>query len=436
MKIQLSYKRIITLISVLILALVLVSCEEAPQQGEQLQIYFLKDYSASPGSAVDVVEITISRNSDKVTHAMKKLLADPGVSGLVSPFPKGISLSSVKYDGEKVIIGLSEEYGELYGADLAAADACVVLTLCAIEGISEVELTVNGEPHPSRPHKTMSASGIVTDDLPLKPVEMEIVLYFTDGNRQYVVPEVKNIIIRDNESIERYVVEELLKGPVSDGLERILPEGTELISIAREKGTCFVNFSEAFMRVVEEGREAEIQALYSVTNSLCSINGIQSVQYLVDGQRLYGSTVMLPYNASVGEFSDLAIEATVYMADSSATYLVPVKARIATGGGFDLSRLLTDRLITGIDGGGFMSILPKGTMILDMEIGRGSCTINFSKEFIQNNTGAVPDVLILQSIALTLNENIESIDHIIIKVDGQDYGNGELIKPDREKGSN
>lgn len=47
-------------------------------------------------------------------------------------------------------LDLSEQYGGLSGVDLTVADACLTLTLCQVEGVESVYVTVEGREIPYR----------------------------------------------------------------------------------------------------------------------------------------------------------------------------------------------------------------------------------------------------------------------------------------------
>lgn len=78
------------------------------------------------------------------------LFQGPESEELTSPFPAGTALRSERVEEGTAYVDLSEAYGGLSGAELTLADACVVLTLCQLEGIDRVYITVEGAPRPYR----------------------------------------------------------------------------------------------------------------------------------------------------------------------------------------------------------------------------------------------------------------------------------------------
>ena len=81
---------------------------------------------------------------------MALLLSGPESDRLVSPFPPGAALRRWSLDDGVADVDLSEAYEGLSGAELTLADGCIVLTLCQLEEIEAVYLTVEGHPRPFR----------------------------------------------------------------------------------------------------------------------------------------------------------------------------------------------------------------------------------------------------------------------------------------------
>lgn len=421
--------------SILVLLLILlIGCNRREFEGEVIEVYYLRDiYAPISDGAVAAVKYPVNQYSDKVETAVKMLLSKPEDDGLQSPFPEDVELIGIDYTDEVVTVHLSEEYGEMFGANLAAANVCTVLTLCGIDGVSAVSLTVDGKPHPALSVDKLSADSIVAGDLSLKPVELQALLYYSDGNSEYVVEENKNIIIRENESIARYVVEELIKGPDEDssaeGYKRIIHPDTKLLKIETVNNICYVNFSKEFLEGIHKSRATEVQTLYSITNSLCAIDGINGVQYLVEGERIYGNEVMRRNDTVIGAYYDPSITEKLYIVSSDGKYLESLLVRIEAITGFELERLVVEKMIAGIDGYGFMSMIPKGTMLLGIDIDRYTCIIDFSKEFVANDTVYDRD-LIIQSIVMSITEANENIRNVKIQVNGNDLNDGEPYDPD------
>jgi spore germination protein GerM len=79
------------------------------------------------------------------------------------------------------------------------------------------------------------------------------------------------------------VMVELLKGPKTDDLSRIIPEGTALRGITLEYGVAYADFSEELLQA-DVGSEAEAVLVDSIVKTLTQLEEVDSVQILVEGE--------------------------------------------------------------------------------------------------------------------------------------------------------
>ena len=98
---------------------------------------------------------------------LSALLAGPTREGLVSPFPRGVTLRRCAWDEERpgvLLVDLSEQYGALADISLSLADYSIVLTLSQAEEVESVEITAGGRRVSYRSHQTMSEQEAVLWD--------------------------------------------------------------------------------------------------------------------------------------------------------------------------------------------------------------------------------------------------------------------------------
>lgn len=96
---------------------------------------------------------------DPIPALVDALLSPPETQGLATPFPEGVRLLSWEVEEGRLHLDLSEQYGGLSGVDLTVAYACLTLTLCQVEGVESVYVTVVGE----RSLTAASSSSVPTD---------------------------------------------------------------------------------------------------------------------------------------------------------------------------------------------------------------------------------------------------------------------------------
>ena len=86
-------------------------------------------------------------------------------------------------------------------------------------------------------------------------------------------------------SVEKIVVEELIKGPANDDHIATIPTDTKVLSVETKNDVCFVNFSKEFVTKHQGGSSGELFTVYSVVNSLTELGTVGSVQFLIEGEK-------------------------------------------------------------------------------------------------------------------------------------------------------
>lgn len=127
-----------------------------------------------------------------------------------------------------------------------------------------------------------------TDYPPINPIpvetETQIKLFYPEDDRDILSYEIRVVNLK-NEDIETVTMLELLKGTSTKKLRNVIPENTSLLSIYTQDSIAYVNFSrELIAEKVEEKEEALI--IYSIVNTLTSIEGIEKVQILIEGKQV------------------------------------------------------------------------------------------------------------------------------------------------------
>ena len=112
-----------------------------------------------------------------------------------------------------------------------------------------------------------------------------IKLYFSDLNSEHLIAEAREITVSPKETMEMRIIKELLKGPVNPNLMKTIPSETKILSVETKEGICFVNFSQEFRTRHTGGSAGEMMTVYSIVNSLTEIDGVEKVQFLIEGQK-------------------------------------------------------------------------------------------------------------------------------------------------------
>ncbi|SDZ29056.1 Sporulation and spore germination [Proteiniborus ethanoligenes] len=116
-----------------------------------------------------------------------------------------------------------------------------------------------------------------------KGSKVQIELFFPNKNKSTLVKEVRNVN-SENEKPETVVINELFKGTKDSSLANIIPDEANMISIHIQNSVIYLNLNKAFINEkIDEKEEALI--IYSIVNSLTSLENIHKVQILIQGKR-------------------------------------------------------------------------------------------------------------------------------------------------------
>lgn len=134
----------------LALGLLLAGCAGDKGNGERKPGECTLWFTAAHGSPQSTALDSEIRPLPDGESPLPLLFQGPQSEELTSPFPSGTALRESHIEDGTAYVDLSEAYGGLSGAELTLADACVVLTLCQLDEVDRVYITVEGEPRPYR----------------------------------------------------------------------------------------------------------------------------------------------------------------------------------------------------------------------------------------------------------------------------------------------
>lgn len=246
-------------------------------------------FPTGDNSALKMEEREIQVINGEILKACILALAEgPGKEGLRNPIPEGTELIGINIKDKVAIVDFSKEFLKTEGLSEITTRLSVVNTLTRISGVDKVRIRIEGKDMigPSgMPLGDMEPALLNDDGTPMAQERKTVTLYFSDNEAMYLVGEEREIIVSEKDSVEELVVKELLKGPVSEHLWDTIPDGTRLISVSTKDGICTVDFSSEFVDNSPGGTTSERMAIYSVVNTLTELEGVQKVQFLIEGKK-------------------------------------------------------------------------------------------------------------------------------------------------------
>ena len=245
-------------------------------------------YLEQNGTTLAKVNVSLPDGSqeEKAEYILNELINPP--SGKVSPLCDGTKLNYVKIEDEIATVDFSKEFTDIKNPKYTLSPAAVAKTLCSLDFISGVNILVDGLPAlgiDGTPIGLIMKSDIMDDEGNSVASKTTVTLYFGDTMGEGLVSERRNVEIPSSGTVEKAIVDELIKGPQTEGNISVIPQGVKVLSVETKNRVCFVNLSKEFIDKVSGGSSGEILTVYSIVNSLTELDTVSSVQLLIEGEK-------------------------------------------------------------------------------------------------------------------------------------------------------
>lgn len=243
------------------------------QTGLVMQEYTTQTPQDDKDTLLEELVAALSQTPDKLEYY-------PPLSGRVH-------LLDYHTEEDQVTMEFDSQYKELPATTEILVRAAVVRTLTQVEGISYVSFIVQGEPLVDNLGNVvgiMSADQFIDNagDEINTYEQAELWLYFADETGTRLVAANRTLRFSSNISMEKLVVEQLIKGPENLELYPTINPETKIVNVTVKDGICYVNLSEAFLTQTYQVTP-EI-SIYSLVNSLVELPNVNKVQISVNGE--------------------------------------------------------------------------------------------------------------------------------------------------------
>lgn len=268
-------------------------------------VYYIQDGST------DLIEAKVSVPEGLKEKAMAEFLVDQLLNppaGCISPLCDGAKLMSVKIEDEIAKVNFTKEFTNLKDPKYTLSAPALAKTLCSLDFISGVNILVEGNPALGldvTPIGLIMESDVMGESS--DGAKSTVSLYFCDEMGEGLIKETREVLIPASSSVEKIIVEELLRGPVAKNAISAIPAGVKALSVETKNGVCFVNLSNEFLTKLTGGSSAEVLAVYSFVNSLTELDTISSVQFLIEGEKKE-SLPHMSINEPIGRKTSMIIQ--------------------------------------------------------------------------------------------------------------------------------
>ena len=282
-------KRIVCL-AALALLLMLLPAACAPQgtaDEDGLRLWFAVPGDRQSREVTAALGSTPYTGTRSVPALLAALLAGPPPdSELVSLIPSGTEVASWSVVSRMAHVELSGEYELLSGVDRTIADYCVTMTLSQLPGVDRVELSAG-----DGGGRVLRTGDVIFSGAEEEPVDVPASLYFCRAGGAVLAFELRVFRLTEDETPARAVLEALIAGPEDGGLTALLPQELTVRYAWVDDGVCYADLSDALLAAAPDSRSEQELVITSIVDTLCSLDTVDEVQLLVEGEPLtvYGA---------------------------------------------------------------------------------------------------------------------------------------------------
>lgn len=266
------------------------------QAGFTYNIY----YKNSSGNKLTTAEYTTA--STGVDTLIPELFEQTGKSikkeDCVTLKPDSVSMTDYQIVQNVLYVYFNKEYDSMGASEELLFRAGIVKLFTQIQGIEYVRFYVDGSPatYKDGSHVGLMSAADFVDDSDENPENVEwrtVRLYYANKLGTQLVETNETIAVGKSSSVERILVENLIKGPSDNNMTATLPSDLKVLSISVSDRVCYVNLSSVFItEMVNVSNEIPV---YSIVNTLCAQPDIDSVRIMINGDstRSYREVISL-----------------------------------------------------------------------------------------------------------------------------------------------
>ena len=258
---------------------------------EGAEVYYL----VSANNSLKEVRTNVpqeAETSNMAFHLLERMKEDPKKDGMISAVPADVEFLSVHLEDKKAVVDVSSSYLALENAQEVVCRSAIVWTLTSLEMIDNVELTVEGRTLRNQQGKeigVMNRENVRIDgDVPAETTEYAILkLYFTNADGTDFQIEDRVVEVNANQAREKTILEQLIAGPLEKGYYPTVSADTKIRDVTTKKdGICYVNLSQDFLTKTATANINDVVTVYSIVNSLCELEEVDKVQFLMEGEKI------------------------------------------------------------------------------------------------------------------------------------------------------
>lgn len=267
--------------------------------------------------------------------------------------------------------------------------------------------------------------------------------YLNNAENQLVAEEYTAMTDREDTrgQVEEYLKALTTTAPKNRSYKKAIPESvviTQVGDVEKEQLTLSFNAEYRKLSVTQE-----ILCRAAIVKTLCQVEDVTYISFLVDGQPLKDSLDkpvgfmtaedFIDNTGGETKFEQNAI-VTLYFSDKTGKQLVETRVKIRYDGAVPIEQLVMEQLvkgpesIAGVDKNEVFATIPEGTKLSKITVKDGICYVDFNEAFLKKRA-AISDEVAVYSVVDSLIE-IPAVNKVQITVNGEPvpvFGDGSPL---------
>ena len=282
-------KKRLLLFLMIFFSITLMACKKKEVKPLAENEYFIYYINTAMDTLVES-RYTSTYQKDDVAALVEDLIAQflkvPDDLEALGALPDKVTYQGFNIDGNILYLNFDTNYQNMDVSREVLARAALAKTLTQIESIEYISIRSGDQPLVNALGENVgliSSNNFINSVSNINSFEKAtLLLYFADESGTKLVTESRDVFYDLNTSMERLIVDELMKGPISTGLKATIPSDTKVVSVTMNEGICYVNFDEGFLNTLPDVQDSI--TIYSIVDSLSELPSISRVQILINGK--------------------------------------------------------------------------------------------------------------------------------------------------------
>ncbi len=253
--------------------------------GGRTYIYYVN--AEGTGLVPETYELPDGSTDSQIDAMIKEFGKTPDSIDYKSAWPEYIKVNDWRLEDSDLEIDFADTYFRMDKTEEVLFRAATVHTLEQLGGVDYIRFTVGGRALRDSEGKEegyMNHDSFVenTGSTLHSYQEGTLHLFFANKSGDKLAEEEVSVRYNSNISVEKRIVEQLIKGPSMEGTYPTLPPETKILGVSVREGICYVNFDEGFLNM-DYKISPEVR-IYSVVNSIVEGGEMGQVQILINGK--------------------------------------------------------------------------------------------------------------------------------------------------------